>query len=248
MVISKINTLMADRGFPLKNLESVVKSIEQRSAEDMMTVSKTSGAEIAESSLDKLRRTAKADIILQLGWKVNTAGPKRSITYILQGIDAYTDKQIAGAEGTGAPSMSAEIPLLLEEAVLSNMDNFVARLQAHFEDLLTNGREAAVDINVFDNGSGIDLEKEYDGTELTEIIDDWINQNTVSHRYNKSDASETHIYFEQVRVPLYDANGKAMDTESFVRGLRKYLRDTYKINSKVMPKGLGRAVLVIGEK
>ena len=50
LVIGAINTLMADRGFPLKNLESVLKSIEQRAAEDNMTVSKTSGAELAEST------------------------------------------------------------------------------------------------------------------------------------------------------------------------------------------------------
>ena len=63
LVISKINTMMADRGFPLKNLETVVKDIEQSRAEDNMTSSKSSGAALAESPLDILKRTAKADII-----------------------------------------------------------------------------------------------------------------------------------------------------------------------------------------
>ena len=35
LVIGAINTLMADRGFPLKNLESTLKSIEQRMAEEV---------------------------------------------------------------------------------------------------------------------------------------------------------------------------------------------------------------------
>ena len=34
IVISKINELMASRGFPLKNLESVLKSLEGEAAED----------------------------------------------------------------------------------------------------------------------------------------------------------------------------------------------------------------------
>jgi hypothetical protein len=247
LVISTINNMMADRGFPLKNLESTLKSIEQRAAEDNMTTSK-SGAELAESPLDRLKRTAKADIILQLTWTVNTTGPKKSITFNLQGIDAYTDKQIAGATGTGAPSFSAEIPVLLEEAVLSHMDNFTARLQSHFEDLFTNGREVRVDIRVFDDGSGIDLETEYDGYELTEIIDNWMYENTVSGRYNKSDASSNFILFEQVRIPLYNPKGQPMDTEAFVRELMRFLKSKYNITSKVMTRGLGNTVLVIGEK
>ncbi len=247
LVIGKINTLMADRGFPLKNLESVLSSIERRMAEDNMTMSKTSGASLSESPLDRLRSTAKADIIIQLTWTVNTTGPKKSITYNLQGLDAYTNKQIAGAQGTGEPSFSAEIPVLLEEAVLANMDNFCAQLQTYFEGLIDNGREVAVDIRVFDTGE-MDLETEFNGVELTEIIDEWMAANTVNHNYNKSDASENYIYFEQVMIPLYKPNGNAMDTESFVRDLRNYLKQTYQITSKVMTRGLGRAILVIGEK
>jgi len=246
LVISTINNLMADRGFPLKNLESALKSIEQRSAEDNMTTSK-SGAELTESPLDKIKRTAKADIILQLTWTVNTTGPKKSITFNLQGIDAYTDKQIAGATGTGAPSFSAAVPVLLEEAVVGHIDNFAARLQTYFEDLFQNGREVRVDIRVFSN-AGIDLETEYNGYELTEIIDNWMYENTVSGRYNKSDASPNFILFEQVRIPLYNSKGQAMDTEAFVRELMRFLKSKYNINSKVMTRGLGNTVLVIGDK
>ncbi|MEG1498220.1 MAG: DUF6175 family protein [Bacteroidales bacterium] len=249
LVISKINSLMAERGFPLKNMETVLKSIEQSTAEDNLTVSKTSGAELIESPLDRFKRVAKADIILQLTWTVHTSGPKSYVTYNLQGLDPYTNKQIAGAQGSGTPSLTADIPVLLEEAVLANMDNFTAQLQNYFDDLFANGREVVVNVRVFDNGSGLDLEKEYSDKELSEVIDEWMYNNTVNHRYSKSDASENYIYFEQVRIPLYKSNGMAMDTESFVRDLRSFLRkDPYKIESKVVIKGLGSASLILGEK
>ena len=69
LVIGKINTLMADRGFPLKNLESELKAIEEESAINVVTSSR-SGAEISESPLDILLNTAKADIIIQITWKI----------------------------------------------------------------------------------------------------------------------------------------------------------------------------------
>lgn len=247
-VISKINILMADKGFPLKDLQQNLKSIANLSAEDRLITSKTSGAAITESPLDRLRRTAKADIILEIDWTVNTVGPKISITYNLRALDAYSNKQVAGVEGTGDPSFSAELPVLLEEAVQDHMDAFAERLQSHFDDLLTNGREVVLDMRIFDT-SAVDFEKEYDGYELNEIIDNWLADNCVNHRFSKSDATETMILYEQVRIPLYKANGMAQDTYGFARDLARFLGAApYNIKVKTVNRGLGRCLLVFGEK
>lgn len=247
-VISKINTLMADRGFPLKDLQQNLKSISSLSAEDQLITSKTSGSSITESPLDRLRRTAKADILLEIDWTVNTVGPKSSVTYNLRALDAYSNKQVAGAEGTGKGSFSAELPVLLEEAVQDHMDAFVERLQVHFDDLLTNGREVVLDMRVFD-GCDVDFETEFDGYELSEVIDNWLADNCVNHRFSKSDATESMILYEQVRIPLYKANGMAQDTYGFARDLARYLKAApYNIPVKTVNRGLGRCLLIFGEK
>ena len=246
-VITKINTLMSDRNFPLKDLSAVIKSMDSNSAMNAVTTSK-SGAGLAESPLDLIKRNANADILIELNWQVNTVGPKRSITYSLAAKDAYTDKQIAGTQGTGTPSFAAEMPVLLEEAVVGNMDNFCAQLQAHFDDMMENGREVALEIKVIDNGSGIDLSSEYGGDELTDIIDDWVSDNTVNHRYNLSSGSEKYLKFEQVRIPLYQANGRPNDTRRWARELSKVLTSKYQVPNRVDIRGLGKAVIMIGEK
>ena len=245
---TKIGELMADRGFPLKDMLSSIRDIDRMEAENEMTQS-SQGSMIAETPLERLMTRAKADIMVELGWKVNSIGPKKSITYTLRGIDAYTNKQVAAAQGTGSPSLSAEIPLLLQEAVVANMDNFLLQLQAHFDDLVTNGREVSIICRIFDNGSGLNFEKEYNGDELTDIIDNWMYDNTVNHRYSLTDAGESKLSFEQVRIPLYRENGRAMDTRSFATVLRRFLSSTpYNIPVKVITKGLGRVELILGEK
>ena len=247
-VISKINILMADRGFPLKDLQQNVKSISNLSAEDRLITSKRSGSTITESPLDRLRRTAKADIILEIDWTVNTVGPKSSITYNLRALDAYSNKQVAGAEGTGKGSFSAELPVLLEEAVQDHMDSFVERLQSHFDDLLTNGREIVLDMRIFDSSS-VDFESEFGDYELNEVIDNWLADNCVNHRFSKSDATESMILYEQVRIPLYKANGQAQDTYGFARELVRFLNKApYNIPIKTVNRGLGRCLLIFGEK
>jgi len=247
LVISKINELMAERGFPLKNLESSLKSLESEAAEDAMLTSKD-GSEVNESPIDKLKKVAKADIWIQMTWTVNTTGPKKSITFNLQGLDAYTDKQIAGASGTGEPSFTSELPVLLEEAVLAHLDNFNVQLQSHFDDMLTNGREIILRIKTW-NAWEYDLESEdFGNDELSSLIENWVTDNTVQGRFNTTDATENMMLFEQVRIPLYDEAGKALDARKWANGLRKYLKDTYQIESKLMMKGLGEAQLVLGEK
>ena len=205
--ITKIGELMNERQFPLKDLSTVIKNLNRNAAEDEMLVSRTSGASLAETPYDRVITRAKADIIVEVLWRVNTTGPKRSITYQLKGVDAYSGKNIASAEGTGAPSFSAEIPVLIEEAVLEKMDGFTSQLQSHFDDMVENGREVVLNVRVFDNGSGLSLEDEYDGEELAEIIDSWMAQNTVNHRFNLSDQTENLMNFEQVRIPLYRPDG-----------------------------------------
>lgn len=249
LVISKINELMAERGFPLKNLESSLKSLESQAAEDAMLMSKE-GGEVNESPLDKLKAVAKADIWLQMTWSLNTTGPKKSVTFNLQGLDAYTDKQIAGASGTGAPSFTAEIPVLLEEAVLSHLDNFNVQLQDHFDDLFSKGREVVLRIKTWDTWD-YDLESEDFGDgveELSELIEAWVSNNTVEGRFNTVDATENMMLFEEVRIPLFDNSGKAFDTRKWANGLRKYLKSTFGIDAKVTMKGLGQAQLVLGGK
>ncbi|MFN8319882.1 MAG: DUF6175 family protein [Saprospiraceae bacterium] len=251
MTIGKINTMMSDRGFPLVNLETAIKNTENESAEVSMMSSK-SGSNLVESPIDILQRNANADIIIQLTYVINQEGPRRSITFMLQGLDAYTKKQIAGAQGTGEPSFATQTPVLLEEAVLAHIDDFNTRLQAHFDDLFANGREVVFQARVFD-GSPADLEEVFtyqnESLELGEIIENWISENTVQGRFSTTTYTQNVIRFEQVRIPLYDDRGRANDTRRWLRDLRNMLnKNPFNLVSKIYTRGLGEVWLIIGEK
>lgn len=246
-VISKIGGLMADQGFPLKDAEQELKILEQRTAEDNMTMSSSSGSSLNESPLDMLKKRAKADIILQLWWKVNKEGDKKSVSFTLDALDSYTGKRIASATGNGEASDEIVSELLMK-AVQANMSQFVGRLNSYFNDLLTNGREVTIFIKTWDTWE-LNLEEEFNGEALQDIIDNWMAENTVSGRYSLTDATETFMRFEQVRIPVYNEKGRAIDSRNFVNELRKYLlKEPFLIESKLMTRGLGEAILVLGEK
>lgn len=255
LVISEMATIMADRGFPLKDLEQSLKSLQQEDAELSLIQSKNSGSSILESPTDKIKRTAKADIILDLDFNVKKQGPKRYISFNLRANDAYSNKTISSISGDGKPSASITTGVLLEEAVLNYMDAFNAALMTHFEDMAQNGREVKINILLWQNAP-FDLEEEFDYNgdtlPLGDIIDFWMDDHCVEGRYSRINGSESEIRYEQVRIPLFmQISGKerAIDTRRFISNLSSMLKkEPFNITSKIYEKGLGETWLIIGEQ
>lgn len=242
-VISKVGELMTNLGYSLKDAEMELKNVSTRTAEDNVTFSKSTGAQLAESPLDILKRKAKADIIIQIGWVVNSS----SISFTLEAFDAYTSKRIATSTATEARSGNA-IPLQLQAAVQKHIKPFDKQLDGFYSNMKSNGREVLLTIRTWDNWDN-DLESEYGDEELLTHIQQWLTQNAVKGQFNLSDATESFAQFEQVMIPLKNDKDVEMDARSFARGLQKYLNAApFNIQSKLMMRGLGEAILVLGEK
>ncbi len=247
LVISKLGGVLTSRGYSVKDAEMETKAVYARMAEDNLAMSKTSGASIAESPLDMIKRRAKMDILIQIWWKVNREAAGKSVSFILEAFDAYTSKRIATSSGTG--NISNEIvPVMLEQAVLDHIQEFDLQMVQYYQEMQHKGREIVLTVRIWDNWEN-DLETEYSGEELLDCIQEWLTENAVNGVFNLSDATENFAQFEQIRIPLFDEKGKAVDARSFVTGLRKHLaREPYNIPAKVMLRGLGEANLILGEK
>lgn len=246
-VISKVGGVLTGLGYSLKDAEQEIKSLNVKQSEDNVTLSKTSGASLVESPLDMLKRRLKSDIIIQIWWKLNREAGGRSASFTLEAFDAYTNKRIATSTGTTKAS-TEPIPVILEKAVKENVKPFDKQMDDWFSAQQRDGREISLTIRCWDSWDK-DLETEYDGNELTDCIQAWLRDNCVNRSFNLSDGSESFAQFEQVRIPLQDENGNAMDARAFATKLRKHLqKEPYNISSKVIIRGLGEAVLILGEK
>lgn len=247
-VISKLGELMIKYGYSLKDAEQEIKNVYARSSEDNVTMSSTTGAAIAENPLDMIKRRAKMDIIIQIDWKINREEGGKSSSFTLEAFDSYTSKRIATTTGVGKTS-SASVPSLLESAVKSRIKEFDKQMMSYYNDLNKNGREILLTVKCWDNWDN-NLESEFgdDYDELLDCIQKWLRKNTINASFNLSDATENFAQFEQVRIPLYNSEGEALDARGFATMLRKYLIKNLGITSKVMTRGLGEAIIVLGEK
>jgi len=245
-VISKIGELMKQRDFPLVDAKATLDKIGKDNARNELKG-------VNMSPEDKLNQTAKPDITLKVFWKVNEVGPKRSIEFRLQGIDAYSVKQVAGASGTGPQSFTSELSILLEEAVLAHLDNFNSQLMSHFDDLKANGREGALVILVKENATNnLNTVFTLKGKQapLKDIINRyWMPRNTVQGRFSMDENSENVLKFSQVRISLYGDDGwggqMSLDFYTWAQNLATFLKDELKVDSDIETKGLGEAEIII---
>ena len=243
-VISKIGQLLTERDYSLKDAEQETKAVFNRITEGQVTISKTSGSTLAETPLDMLKKRAKMDILIQIDWTINS---NRSISFTLEAFDSYTSKRIATSTGTSKPSNDI-IPILLETAIKSNIKDFDKQIDKYYADTNKNGREIILTIKCWETWEGdLELENE-DGEELLDVIQKWLRKNTINGVFNLSDATENFAQFEQVRIPLCNEDGDAIDARYFANQIRKFLNKECNITSKVMTRGLGEAMIVIGEK
>lgn len=239
--VRTIGKMMQERGFQLVDLES------QLASQDLEAALDNAGDDDMEiSEYDKLLETAGPDIALHVNYYTEQQGPRVTLYYDLTAFDAYTNKQVAstGLVSYG-PVMGANLQDLIQSALLGSIDAFNAQLMQHFMTMKEQGREISVRINT-KSGWEDGLETEVNGRELTEIIEEWMTNNCVAGRNHQKTASETSMYYDSARIPLYNENGKAVQAKQWLNGLRKYLRGI-DVPSKVKTRGLGQAQLIVGE-
>lgn len=247
-VITKIETLMGDRGYPLTKLSQTLKSIQDSNALRNAETSEE-GNSVQQGGKDLLLNTARPDLILYVSWSVNSTGPKKSVTFTLQAVDAGTNKPAGGASGTGNELIGAVLPVMLETAVLSHIDNFNAQLTTYFDEMFAKGREITVEIQVFENSpKKLNSEINDDGDELSDDLKKWMKANTVNGAFTLGPKTATLMKMESVRIPLRSEDGSAFSADDFGTKLRKYMRKTYQLPCSSYPVGTGKVVLVIGGK
>lgn len=249
--ITKMGGIMEERGYPLKLLSSALDELTNEEALDMALMSKNDG-EIVENDLDKLLRVAEADIVVNVAFERTSYGPRNMMEFRVTSVDAATSKQIGGEVGRSSASGSP-MGVLLEETVLSFIDNFSASIQRHFQRTVDEGREGTLIFKIAtDSPLNFESEVTLNGEtgELSEVIDYWLDEHTVEGSFSSGSKSRVRLVYEQVRFPLFGqgkfgGRQKAINAEGFIKPIGQFLAQ-FGLNVSVTPIGIGKAYIVIG--
>lgn len=95
------------------------------------TVKSVNGLLVERGFLLKGSDDEKADIIVQIGWTLTSSGMRSSLNFTMSAIDSSSNKQVANATRT-VSSFSSDPSLLIEEALLTSIDEFNEQLMEYF--------------------------------------------------------------------------------------------------------------------
>lgn len=196
--MSKFNELMKDRGFEVTSLEQELK--------------------LAKNDLN---HPIPIDIKIEFSYKVNKQGPRSTVMFTLEAFDAYSNKSIASASGTGQPAIGVDAATLLQEAVMNYLDKFNSQLQTTFESYIESGRESRLTVQA---ANGQSLENVVAGKTIAQHVEDWLTEHCIRQAFSIDDQDEGRMSVSQAMMPLFNEQGRAVDARVFYRELAKYLK------------------------
>lgn len=242
-IISTIQSKFIDFGYPLNDLEQTLKSIN-----DQEMIDAVDG--IQKDAKTVLLTSAKPDIILELDYSIQTDRStrdfKKSLTYTLRAIDAFSNKVVATIQQTNFDNGKDKTPAgLMQAALEKDSKTFTQQINDHFNNIVANGRDITLRVTI-ENGVNLTMSDEcLDGDAYSDFIIDWVKVNTLQGAYNMSRNTETEMYFTNVRIKTLNENGTQYSAYDFARELSKALNKGCGIKSKNTTQGLGDATISI---
>jgi hypothetical protein len=258
IAIQTLDGMIGERGYPTIRLEEEMKSINQGSSIDNMTEGRDGGS--TESSvLEQLLNSAKADIIWKVTWTKESNGIQNWIEYGIEALDSYTNKAFAVENGSGPKSMSAGEGDLIRQAVTDKMDSFLSEHQSYFNNIIEEGREINIEIRRFDSFEyyfNDDVEFKGREMEFSDLIRGFTGSISKNRNFSFS-STENQIDLKSIRIEMNEEIedvfsgeliSQPLDAETFAKKITKFIKDEFGYPSKVLPYGLGKARITIGEK
>jgi len=199
-----------------------------------------------QDTVNKLGGFSKADIRIELNWKIEQLGPKKRLSQLsIVAFDSYTDKVIGMIESSGEMMMaSISNTEMLNEAFYARIDQLNVNINAYTDDILKNGQEINLRVVTSGEFQG-DLESIYNGVELATIIEDWISKNAVNNRYQVEIKTKRQIRFSAIRRPIFE-EGQQINSHIWVSKLATELREKYNVPCKVESRNKFKTSLIIG--
>lgn len=243
-----ISQFMTERGFPVVSGESQSEADDEDEMFDEAFEGAETGSEVQTNAYDELLKRNKPDITLKIGWNIHNSGSLYSADYRIEAIDTYSNKSVAPIAGqTGEQRRIVPLSVALKQTAKNNMGDFCQKLRYYFDDIQERGREIRLDVRIIDNGAGTTMNQEFEGKELSQIIYDWVSDNTVEHQFSQRSGGRNMARYDQVIIPYRGSNGRPQDASHWVKGLQDKLKSLGLVAENAST-GLGAARIYIGEK
>ena len=227
-------------------LIDLLEAINNAKADAAMAAS--NGGDQSESVDEAIIRNSEADILVKVQFDMVKNGPEYRVSYVLNGTDAYTNRNFAPVSGLGKGSTSANPVALLREAVFENMPAFTSSLYSYYSNMIKTGRMVAFEIKTTST-SAYNMNSTFDGHSLREWIDDFLYDNSVDGGgLERVSGGATFLRYQGVYIPLTFTNSfgkvRRMAAKDVAQKMVDFLSEKG-ISAEYKIRGLGKVNIFI---
>jgi hypothetical protein len=231
-VIAKVKNSFDQRGFTTKDFVATLKEAKDAKIFNINTQTDVRSALVEFSG---------ADIYVEVEYSIVKTDRGAIAKVILNGHDAATGNGYANITCDSRERYGADDGTLINVAVSTPaptvgddkskrnqvpcLEDFLNILQARFTEMVQKGRPVKVDFSVAaDAARNFNSKIKTAGDKLlSDIIDDYLGENSVKGNYHLQGTSPVRLFYDEVRIPVVDKNGRNFRLNKFGQYLTEFL-------------------------
>ncbi len=214
IALTKIKEAFDSRGFTTIDAIAKIKAIQTNSAlsQDTQTDLKS-----------EIIRSSSADIYVDAEINIQQTSSGNSVDFILTSYEVSTGNSLSNKVGNSGKFYTDDYSKLTSKAIESVADDFLNVMQTKFDQIVKDGRSVILNISI-DKESTYTFDTEVGEESLGEKIENWVADNSYKNNYSFPSISEYLMVFDQVRIPLFEQNGRNYSPNKFSKSLENYLK------------------------
>ena len=216
VAVTKVKEGFDKRGFSTVDFVAKSKLLNNDKAMEMNNLS---------SMKQQIIELSGADVYVEAEAKVNRTDAGNSVTVILTAYDAFSGISLANKVGNSPKFYTDNFEKLTEKATESIVEDLLNTMQSKFDEIVQNGRIAALNITFSENAT-MDMDSEIGdtGKMFSEIMEKWLEDNCYKGYFHLQGVTATKMIVDELRLPFLDATGNNYRPTKFAAELRNYLK------------------------
>lgn len=219
--VTEVARAMNDRGFRPDDLQEILARVKENEA-----ISTLKG--VSFDPVERILQYSTADILVRTEVYIHTdASGANSVQINLRAVDKVSSRAMYAMNFDATPHFKTDDYGYLARRALTENDQisaFIEGLNASFSDVRLHGRTISciIERGELSRASLSDeVNEEYDL--LADILIEWVRQHAYQGNFRVRTNTENQLYFDEIRIPLLDEEGRNVLPDDFAREFRKYI-------------------------
>lgn len=201
-----------------------IQTIDFRAKIKQMQMDKSMALNNQSSIKQRVIELSGADVYVEVEANVSEYEDGSSVAVTATAYDAFSGQVLASDVGTTKKYYTFNFEKLTQKAIGFFINDFTKKIKEKFNGIVAGGRTVSLHIG-FDENAAIDMDEEMDdGVLLADLIENWVEENTFQNKFHIQGVTATTMIFDQVQLPVKDANGRNFRTTRFAARLRSFLK------------------------